>query len=62
MADTPPRTGSPATHETDQIVIGGGPADCVAARTAASVGMRAILPTPSPAPMVLAGRRQPQSQ
>lgn len=43
MADTPSRTGSPAAHDTDLIVIGGGPAGCAAARMAASVGMRSIL-------------------
>ncbi|MCX4733895.1 FAD-dependent oxidoreductase [Streptomyces sp. NBC_01363] len=46
MADTPPRTGSPATHDTDLIIIGGGPAGCAAARMAASVGMRSILVEP----------------
>jgi thioredoxin reductase (NADPH)/alkyl hydroperoxide reductase subunit F len=46
MADTPPRTGSPATHDTDVIIIGGGPAGCAAARMAASVGMRSILIEP----------------
>ncbi|MFI5755499.1 FAD-dependent oxidoreductase [Streptomyces sp. NPDC051569] len=46
MADTPPRTGSPATHDTDLIIIGGGPAGCAAARTAASVGMRSVLIEP----------------
>ncbi|MCX4848313.1 FAD-dependent oxidoreductase [Streptomyces sp. NBC_00893] len=46
MADTPSRTGSPATHDTDLIVIGGGPAGCAAARTAAGVGMRSILIEP----------------
>ncbi|GAA2292958.1 FAD-dependent oxidoreductase [Streptomyces atrovirens] len=46
MADTPPRTGSPATHDTDLIIIGGGPAGCAAARMAASVGMRSILIEP----------------
>ncbi|MEL5959226.1 FAD-dependent oxidoreductase [Streptomyces sp. CLV115] len=46
MADTPPRTGSPTTHDADLIVIGGGPAGCAAARMAASVGMRSILVEP----------------
>ncbi|MFI5567696.1 FAD-dependent oxidoreductase [Streptomyces sp. NPDC051740] len=46
MADTPSRTGSPATHDTDLIVIGGGPAGCAAARMAAGVGMRSILIEP----------------
>ncbi|MFI9626309.1 FAD-dependent oxidoreductase [Streptomyces sp. NPDC052042] len=46
MADTPPRTGSLAAHDTDLIVIGGGPAGCAAARMAASVGMRTILIEP----------------
>ncbi|MEI7030878.1 FAD-dependent oxidoreductase [Streptomyces pratensis] len=47
MADTPPRTGTPAPHhDTDLIVIGGGPAGCAAARTAAGVGMRSILVEP----------------
>lgn len=46
MVDTPPRTGSPATHDTDLIIIGGGPAGCAAARMAASVGMRSILVEP----------------
>lgn len=46
MADTPSRTGSPATHDTDVIIIGGGPAGCAAARMAASVGMRSILIEP----------------
>ncbi|MEV6165560.1 FAD-dependent oxidoreductase [Streptomyces sp. NPDC052052] len=46
MADTPPRTGSPATDDTDLIVIGGGPAGCAAARMAASVGMRSVLIEP----------------
>jgi thioredoxin reductase (NADPH)/alkyl hydroperoxide reductase subunit F len=46
MADTPPRTGSPATHDTDVIIVGGGPAGCAAARMAASVGMRSILIEP----------------
>ncbi|MDT9683698.1 FAD-dependent oxidoreductase [Streptomyces sp. TRM76323] len=49
MADTPPRTGSPATPvtgtdlDTDLVVVGGGPAGCAAARMAASVGMRTVL-------------------
>lgn len=46
MAGTPPRTGSPATHNTDLIIIGGGPAGCAAARMAASVGMPSILVEP----------------
>ncbi|MFF5273845.1 FAD-dependent oxidoreductase [Streptomyces sp. NPDC000133] len=46
MADTPPRTGSPAAHDTDLIIIGGGPAGCAAARMAASVGMRSVLIEP----------------
>ncbi|MEU6987990.1 FAD-dependent oxidoreductase [Streptomyces sp. NPDC046324] len=46
MADTLPRTGSPATPDTDVIIIGGGPAGCAAARMAASVGMRSILIEP----------------
>lgn len=47
MADTPPRTGSPTTtHDTDVIIIGGGPAGCAAARMAASVGMCSILVEP----------------
>ncbi|MCF3143514.1 FAD-dependent oxidoreductase [Streptomyces platensis] len=33
-------------HDTDLIVIGGGPAGCAAARMAASVGMRSILIEP----------------
>ncbi|MEU2673868.1 FAD-dependent oxidoreductase [Streptomyces sp. NPDC007164] len=46
MADTPSRTGSPATHDTDLIVVGGGPAGCAAARMAAGVGMRSVLIEP----------------
>ncbi|MFD7495400.1 FAD-dependent oxidoreductase [Streptomyces sp. NPDC059832] len=46
MADTPSRTGSPVHHDTDVIIIGGGPAGCAAARTAAGVGMRSILIEP----------------
>ncbi|MCB5910160.1 FAD-dependent oxidoreductase [Streptomyces pinistramenti] len=46
MADTSSRTGTPATYDTDVIVIGGGPAGCAAARMAASVGMRSILIEP----------------
>ena len=46
MVDTPSRTGSPAAHDTDLIIIGGGPAGCAAARMAASVGMRSILIEP----------------
>ncbi|MCT2546912.1 FAD-dependent oxidoreductase [Streptomyces atratus] len=46
MADTPPHTGSPITHDTDLIIIGGGPAGCAAARMAASVGMRSVLIEP----------------
>jgi thioredoxin reductase (NADPH)/alkyl hydroperoxide reductase subunit F len=46
MADTPSRTGSPATYDTDLIIIGGGPAGCAAARMAASVGMRSVLIEP----------------
>ncbi|MEV3870981.1 FAD-dependent oxidoreductase [Streptomyces sp. NPDC049906] len=40
MADTT------APHDTDLIVIGGGPAGCAAARMAASVGMRSVLVEP----------------
>lgn len=36
----------PHTHDTDLIIIGGGPAGCAAARTAASVGMRSLLIEP----------------
>src|SRR6478736_3792185 len=46
MADTPPHTESPITHDTDLIIIGGGPAGCAAARMAASVGMRSVLIEP----------------
>ncbi|WP_326615885.1 NAD(P)/FAD-dependent oxidoreductase [Streptomyces decoyicus] len=46
MAETPSRTGSPATLDTDLIVIGGGPAGCSAARMAASVGMNSVLIEP----------------
>ncbi|MEW1627329.1 FAD-dependent oxidoreductase [Streptomyces sp. NPDC089173] len=46
MADTASRTGVPAAHDTDLIVIGGGPAGCAAARTAASVGLRSVLIEP----------------
>ncbi|MGW2388302.1 NAD(P)/FAD-dependent oxidoreductase [Streptomyces lydicamycinicus] len=46
MADTPSRAGSPASLDTDLIVIGGGPAGCSAARMAASVGMGSILIEP----------------
>ncbi|WP_335939083.1 FAD-dependent oxidoreductase [Streptomyces sp. PTD5-9] len=46
MADTPHRTGSPAAHDTDLIVIGGGPAGCAAAHMAAGVGLRSILIEP----------------
>lgn len=46
MVDTPPRTGSPALHDTDLIIVGGGPAGCAAARTAAGVGMRSLLIEP----------------
>lgn len=46
MADTSPRTGSPASQDTDLIIIGGGPAGCAAARMAASVGMGSILIEP----------------
>ncbi|GAA3616425.1 FAD-dependent oxidoreductase [Streptomyces chitinivorans] len=48
MADTPPpsRAGSPAAHDTDLIIVGGGPAGCAAARMAAGVGMRSILAEP----------------
>ncbi|WP_228973323.1 FAD-dependent oxidoreductase [Streptomyces sp. DH12] len=37
------RVGPPAPHETDLVVVGGGPAGCAAARMAASVGMRSVL-------------------
>ncbi|WP_326701701.1 FAD-dependent oxidoreductase [Streptomyces sp. NBC_01754] len=46
MPDSPPRAGSPALHDTDLIVVGGGPAGCAAARMAAGVGMRSILIEP----------------
>ncbi|QIY53528.1 NAD(P)/FAD-dependent oxidoreductase [Streptomyces sp. RPA4-5] len=46
MAETPSRTGSPTTLDTDLIIIGGGPAGCSAARMAASVGMRSTLIEP----------------
>ncbi|AZS70573.1 pyridine nucleotide-disulfide oxidoreductase [Streptomyces lydicus] len=46
MADTSSRAGSPATPDTDLIVIGGGPSGCSAARMAASVGMRSVLIEP----------------
>lgn len=46
MADTSPRTGSPAPQDTDLIIIGGGPAGCAAARMAAGVGMRSVLVEP----------------
>lgn len=46
MADTSPRTGSPASQDTDLIIIGGGPAGCAAARMAAGVGMRSVLVEP----------------
>lgn len=46
MAVSPSRTGSPAPHDTDLIIVGGGPAGCAAARTAASVGMRSVLIEP----------------
>ncbi|MEU2132380.1 FAD-dependent oxidoreductase [Streptomyces sp. NPDC018352] len=46
MADSPFHTGSPITHDTDLIIIGGGPAGCAAARMAASVGMRSVLIEP----------------
>ncbi|MGY3682080.1 FAD-dependent oxidoreductase [Streptomyces sp. TE33382] len=46
MSDTPPRTCPPTPHDTDLIVIGGGPAGCAAARMAASVGMRSVLVEP----------------
>ncbi|SEP56485.1 FAD-dependent oxidoreductase [Streptomyces radiopugnans] len=41
MTTTPTRTG-----DTDLVVIGGGPAGCAAARTAAGVGMRSVLVEP----------------
>ncbi|MFJ4885721.1 FAD-dependent oxidoreductase [Streptomyces sp. NPDC088731] len=43
MSDTPSRTGSRTTHDTDLIIVGGGPAGCAAARMAAGVGMRSVL-------------------
>ncbi|MEU8627380.1 FAD-dependent oxidoreductase [Streptomyces sp. NPDC048669] len=46
MVDTSPRTGSPASQDTDLPVIGGGPAGCAAARMAAGVGMRSVLIEP----------------
>lgn len=46
MAVTPPHAGTPVTHDTDLIIIGGGPAGCAAARMAASVGMRSVLIEP----------------
>ncbi|MGW2841410.1 FAD-dependent oxidoreductase [Streptomyces sp. NPDC001493] len=46
MPSTPIRTGPPMTHDTDLLVVGGGPAGCAAARMAASVGMRSILIEP----------------
>ncbi|MEV0787646.1 FAD-dependent oxidoreductase [Streptomyces sp. NPDC050423] len=46
MADTSPRTGSPASQDTDLIIVGGGPAGCAAARMAAGVGMRSVLVEP----------------
>ncbi|WP_329131299.1 FAD-dependent oxidoreductase [Streptomyces sp. NBC_01476] len=46
MADTPPCNLSPAAHDADLIIVGGGPAGCAAARMAASVGMRSILIEP----------------
>ncbi|MER5551343.1 FAD-dependent oxidoreductase [Streptomyces sp. NPDC002793] len=46
MADTPSRPGSPASHDTDLIIVGGGPAGCAAARMAAGVGMRSVLIEP----------------
>ncbi|RST12083.1 pyridine nucleotide-disulfide oxidoreductase [Streptomyces sp. WAC04770] len=46
MADTPPRPGSPASYDTDVIIVGGGPAGCAAGRMAASVGIRSILIEP----------------
>ncbi|MFC9188405.1 FAD-dependent oxidoreductase [Streptomyces cyaneofuscatus] len=41
-----PGPGSREAHATDLIVIGGGPAGCAAARTAASVGLRSVLIEP----------------
>jgi thioredoxin reductase (NADPH)/alkyl hydroperoxide reductase subunit F len=51
MTATPHPTGHDTTFgtdspDTDLLVIGGGPAGCAAARTAASVGMRSILIEP----------------
>ncbi|MEU0356907.1 FAD-dependent oxidoreductase [Streptomyces cyaneofuscatus] len=46
MADTASHTEVPAADDTDLIVIGGGPAGCAAARTAASVGLRSVLIEP----------------
>ncbi|MFJ8848188.1 FAD-dependent oxidoreductase [Streptomyces cyaneofuscatus] len=48
MADmsTRPGPGSREAHDTDLIVIGGGPAGCAAARTGASVGLRSVLIEP----------------
>ncbi|RST24127.1 pyridine nucleotide-disulfide oxidoreductase, partial [Streptomyces sp. WAC04770] len=47
MADTPPRRPGPhEAHDTDLIVIGGGPAGCAAVRMAAGVGMRSVLIEP----------------
>ncbi|MFE6667512.1 FAD-dependent oxidoreductase [Streptomyces sp. NPDC057697] len=46
MSDTPSRTGSRTTHDTDLIIVGGGPAGCAAARMAAGVGMRSVLVEP----------------
>ncbi|MDX3025961.1 FAD-dependent oxidoreductase [Streptomyces acidiscabies] len=46
MAATSPRPATPASPDTDLIIIGGGPAGCAAARMAASVGMRSVLIEP----------------
>ncbi|MEV8052450.1 FAD-dependent oxidoreductase [Streptomyces bacillaris] len=47
MVDTPPRRPGPhEAHDTDLIVIGGGPAGCAAVRMAAGVGMRSVLIEP----------------
>ncbi|MFD9242419.1 FAD-dependent oxidoreductase [Streptomyces sp. NPDC059556] len=48
MAETESRSGASAvsTDTTELIVVGGGPAGCAAARTAAGVGMRTILIEP----------------
>lgn len=46
MDDTPIPARPPAPHDTDLLVVGGGPAGCAAARMAASVGMRSILIEP----------------